>query len=295
MIDLRGFAVFFTIAFLVSCTDKDVAITGELNLLCYNVAGLPQGISSSNPEVNTSLISPLLNDFDVVHAQEDFCYHDLLILHNNHPYVTEALGCPPNGDGLTMFSRFPITNFMRFAWDDCYLADCLTPKGFSYSKIWINENHAIDFYNLHCNAGSNEEDFIARRSNIRQLINHISQKSVVNATIIMGDFNSRYTREGDTIRALLDLGFSDLWVDLIRDGDIPDYSPDKLNNCEPMMTTSVNCEAVDKVFIKSGGGIELTANFFQMGDDINFFYNGIDSLPLSDHEPIFVRIGYEIN
>jgi len=296
MIDLRCIVGFFILAFIVGCTGKDVdeTISGELNLLCYNVAALPQGISSSNPDLYISKISPLLNDFDIVHAQEDFCYHDSLILHNNHPYVTETLGCPPNGDGLTTFSRFPITDFERFAWEDCNWADCLTPKGFSYSKIWVEENHAIDFYNIHCNAGGTDEDFFARRSNIRQLTTHITQNSINNAIVIMGDFNSRYNRELDTIRTLLDLGFTDLWLDLIREGDIPAINSAKLDDCEPMMTTSVDCESVDKVFIKSGGGINLTGNFFQMGDDINFFYNDIDSLPLSDHEPIFARVGYEI-
>ena len=35
--------------------------SGELTLPSYNVAGLPQGLSKSNPERNIPLISPLLN------------------------------------------------------------------------------------------------------------------------------------------------------------------------------------------------------------------------------------------
>ncbi|MCB9387931.1 MAG: endonuclease, partial [Microthrixaceae bacterium] len=36
---------------------------GEFSVLSYNVAGLPQGISGSDPETNLALISPRLNDY----------------------------------------------------------------------------------------------------------------------------------------------------------------------------------------------------------------------------------------
>ena len=42
------------------------AESGRLSLLTYNVAGLPQLVSHSDPEVNVALISPLLNHYDVV-------------------------------------------------------------------------------------------------------------------------------------------------------------------------------------------------------------------------------------
>src|SRR5436190_9007480 len=38
--------------------------SGRLSLLTYNVAGLPQLVSHSDPEVNVALISPLLNNYD---------------------------------------------------------------------------------------------------------------------------------------------------------------------------------------------------------------------------------------
>ena len=43
---------------------------GEVHALTYNVAGLPEILSGSNPEVNTDLIGPKLNDFDLVVMQE---------------------------------------------------------------------------------------------------------------------------------------------------------------------------------------------------------------------------------
>ena len=44
----------------------------EFTTLSYNVAGLPQEISKAQPREHIPLISPLLNDFDVVLTQEDF-------------------------------------------------------------------------------------------------------------------------------------------------------------------------------------------------------------------------------
>ena len=51
----------------------------EFLLLTYNVAGLPEGISSSHPRTNIPQISPMLNEFGIVLVQEDFSYHDLLV------------------------------------------------------------------------------------------------------------------------------------------------------------------------------------------------------------------------
>ena len=46
--------------------------SGDFTVLSYNVAGLPQEISTVNPQEHIPLISPLLNDYDVVLTQEDF-------------------------------------------------------------------------------------------------------------------------------------------------------------------------------------------------------------------------------
>src|SRR5215207_8725334 len=75
---------------------------GELSMLTYNVAGLPQEISTVNPEDHLPLISPLLNDYDIVMTQEDFDfwvddlaqldfvnYHERLRAEATHEFRTE--------------------------------------------------------------------------------------------------------------------------------------------------------------------------------------------------------------
>src|SRR6185503_3681746 len=81
--------------------------SGRFSLLTYSVAGLPELVSGSDPEVNEGLISPLLNHYDVALVQEDFSYHSLLISHAQHEYRSEpmhsSLALMP--DGLNWLSR----------------------------------------------------------------------------------------------------------------------------------------------------------------------------------------------
>lgn len=290
--------VFFgavALIFLLSCKKEKLVdeASGSIYALTYNVAGLPEIISGSSPETYTSLISPLLNDFDIVHVQEDFCYHDSLLLFDNHKYKTDPMPCVPDGDGLNTFSNYKINNFARFAWEDCNSFDCATPKGFSYSQIELDKGVYIDFYNLHCNAGKTAEDKAARRSNLRQLINYMNSKSAGQAVILMGDFNNYYTRSGDSIRVFQELGFTDVWLDLVRNGDVPIQNDIKLDNCDYATNSSFDCEGVDKVFYRSSDEMKIEAVSYQYGDDIRFYYQGNDTLPLSDHSPLMVRFNFD--
>jgi len=71
--------------------------SGEFTLLTYNVAGLPQGISPSNPKKNIPLISPKLNKFEIALVQEDFVYHNELKSKTNHPYQSQTqIDCSPH-------------------------------------------------------------------------------------------------------------------------------------------------------------------------------------------------------
>lgn len=274
-----------------ACKAKEVLeAKGSFSALSYNVAGLPNGISSSEPLLYSSLISPGLNDFDLVHLQEDFCYHDSIMLYNNHPVISEPLPCI--GDGLATLSNFPIRSYDRVKWTDCTGADCLSLKGFTYAKIAIAAGVTIDFYNLHCNAGSDPESITARRNNLTQFLEYLLVKSEGEPVIIMGDFNVRYTRQGDSIRTLLDLGFSDPYIDLVQLGNIPALGAQALQDCYPLNTSST-CEGVDKIFYRGTDDMKLSASAYKYGDDNRFFYQNDDTQPLSDHSPLSVVFEYD--
>ncbi|NUT50574.1 MAG: endonuclease, partial [Saccharothrix sp.] len=195
---------------------------GRFSVLTYNVAGLPEPLSGSNPAENTPLIGERVRAYDVVNVQEDFNYHAALYAADNHPHRTPTSGGVPFGDGLNTLSAYPYTDFTRVKWNQCNGTDCLTPKGFSFSRLRLAEGVYVDLYNVHANAGSTDADLVARRANITQLSQYVTRNSAGNAVIIMGDTNTRYTRAGDNIRDLVrGNGLTDAWVELVRAGDEP--------------------------------------------------------------------------
>ena len=172
------------------------ARAGSFSVLTYNVAGLPEGLSGSNPSVNIPLISPLLNDYDLVNVQEDFAYHAQLVSQATHPY--QSVPGPTQGsygDGLSRFSVFPFTDHTRIQWTDCFGtlsngSDCLTPKGFSAARHELAPGAFVDVYNFHADAANDAGSIAARQSNLRQLADYIVANSAGNAVLVMGDSNS---------------------------------------------------------------------------------------------------------
>jgi hypothetical protein len=129
--------------------------TGTFTALSYNVAGLPEPLSGSEPATNSPLISPLLNDYELVLLQEDWVdvlaqhgarpagsedvprtgYHDLIVADALHPFRSEPMSSPPpltgtlgrlpsgptiSGDGLNHLSDLPSGDVHRVMWETCH-------------------------------------------------------------------------------------------------------------------------------------------------------------------------------
>lgn len=167
-----------------------------LRLLTYNVAGLPGMLSSSNPSVNTTRLSPLLNHYDVVVAQEDFAYHAELVEHVDHRY-RESPTYPRStmfGDGLAVLSRFPVESDARVRWQACNgyllaLSDCFAEKGFSAADLTLAHGARVVVFNVHGDAGHSEGDVAARRAGYAQLSDYIARHFAGRALIVAGDTN----------------------------------------------------------------------------------------------------------
>ncbi|MCR3751876.1 jacalin-like lectin [Lentzea californiensis] len=261
---------------------------GSFEVLTYNVAGLPEPLSSGDPAVNTPLLSPRLAPYDVVNVQEDFNYHAALYAGDNHAHRTPTSGGVPFGSGLNTLSHRPYGDLERTKWSSCNGTDCLTPKGFTYKRITLAAGVSVDLYNLHPNAGTETADLAARRSNITQLSRHIAANSAGNAVIVMGDTNTRYTREADNIRELVTTnGLTDAWVQLERGGQAPAAGAPALV-CDPAAVTD-SCEVVDKVLYRGNRQITLTARDYR-NDNAAFLDS--QGRPLSDHYPIATRFDW---
>lgn len=99
----------------------------------------------------------------------------------------------------------------------------------------------------------------------------------------MGDTNIRYTRTGQNIRELLNRGFTDVWIQLMRNGNVPELGSTALTSCTT--PTCADCEVVDKVLYRSSRYITLTPTGYAPENQKFVYTNGSD---LSDHWPLKV-------
>jgi hypothetical protein len=279
------------------------AAAGTFSVLTYNVAGLPEGLSGSHPFTNHPQISPLLDPYDLVGVQEDFAYHELLVADLTHPYQSikdtnpgpwgEQIGYA-FGDGLNSFSRWPFGEFTRVTWNECFglatnASDCLTPKGFSFQRHEMAPGVFLDVYNWHSDAGNDEEDRAARRSNTRQLYEYIDANSAGNAVLVLGDTNSRYTRDGDVLPEMLAaVGLTDVWVELERGGVLPSIGGSLSDCADPSAGT---CERVDKILYRSSASLALEALDHEVLESL---FTDSAGQPLSDHDPVYALFRYTV-
>ena len=276
-------------------------LSGEFDALTYNVAGLPEGLSSSNPSVNTPYISPLLNDYDLVVVQEDWLtpdpnpfegslevYHDLLAAEALHPYQSVPaplpLGSIPErpealvSDGLNEFSMFEFGELTRVAWEGCFggidtsdggAADCMATKGFSVATHVLETGVEVDVYNLHGEAGGTAQDQVLQEADYQQLGAFINEHSSGRAVILGGDTNLH--TEADNPDAAI-------WAGFLSTTGLVD------------VCTTVDCGGdatiIDKFAYRSNDAvtIEPLSHRFEREKFVR-----PDGMPLSDHEALAVR------
>jgi len=251
------------------------ADAGRFSLLTYNVAGLPELVSGSDPEVNEGLISPLLNHYDVALVQEDFSYHTLLSSHAQHEWRSEpmrsSLALMP--DGLNWFSRFALGWVHRVRWTQCngYLgaaSDCLADKGFSFAELTLAPGVMVDVYDLHAEAGRSTPDVEVRRGNFEQLAQYIRSRSRNRAVIVAGDTNLKMSipRDGETLeRFLTSTGLSD--------------------SCRAFGCAE---ERLDRVMLRGSPEVQLEV----LGWWTDRRFVDPEGAPLSDHLAVGVELGW---
>jgi endonuclease/exonuclease/phosphatase family metal-dependent hydrolase len=191
----------------------------------------------------------------------------------------------PFGSGLNTLANFDWIDFRRIQWNRCSDAsssDCLTPKGFTFMRMQVDAEVFIDVYNLHADAGTEDDDLAARRENIQQVADYINVWSIGNPVLVFGDTNTRYSRTGDNPRLFgTQNGLIDPWVELIRGG----VTPTAESLCGNPSTTTY-CETVDKVFYRGSPLLNLQATYWNY-ESSRFLQ--ADGNILSDHNPITVN------
>jgi endonuclease/exonuclease/phosphatase family metal-dependent hydrolase len=292
--------------------DGDGAAAGELSVLSYNVAGLPQEVSTVNPEEHIPLISPLLADYDIVLTQEDFDwwqgvaaeldfvnYHERLRAEAPHEHATaahpgpEAVGLDPDsrplqiGDGLGVLSRLPFTGETRVPWPGCFggidpsdggAADCLAMKGFAVVTVELAEGVEVDVYTLHAEAGGTDEDQRLQGDNFAQLADFVADHSDGRAVVLAGDTNLHTDDEHPDGGGGADTA---IWDEFLERTGLTDACA---------ATGCADTGAIDKLAYRSGGGVELEATAHDFPRQRFTSPQGED---LSDHPPLVVELVWE--
>jgi endonuclease/exonuclease/phosphatase family metal-dependent hydrolase len=283
--------------------------SGELSVLTYNVAGLPQEISTVNPEEHIPLISPLLNEYDIVLTQEDFDwwtsalddfdfvnYHDRLRAEATHEHRSEQHPGPEAagidqaargnfvGDGNGVLSRVPFTGNTRIAWSGCFggadtsdggAGDCLAMKGFAMVTLTLPSGAEVDLYTLHAEAGGTDEDQRLQVENFAQLADHIEEHSGGRAVILGGDTN---LHTDDTHPDGDDGADTEIWDEFLLRTGLTDAC------------TATGCAepgSIDKIAYRGGADVLLEATSHDMPRER---FRTADGEDLSDHPPVVVEL-----
>jgi len=281
---------------------------GEIGALTYNVAGLPEALSGSDPEVNTAQIGPKLNAYDLVLLQETWktpepnplaptrVYYEILDKASTHrysaPMPTQPLGKNPErpsallADGLGLLSNLPLGEVTRVPWDGCFggadtsdhgAADCLAMKGFAVTTITVDGGATIDVYDLHGEAGSSAQDQKLQADDYTQLAAYISAHSRGHAIILGGDTNLHI--EDDPANPQ-DVADAKIWATFLAATGLTD-------SCEP-----ADCDdtaRIDKFAYRNGGGIELGVVDRKVETER---FTDAAGKQLSDHEAVAVTFGW---
>ena len=248
---------------------------GRLRVITYNVAGLPEGLSQSRPEQNLPLIGGMLNAYDLALVQEDFAYPGALRQRLRLPYASEPFVRGERldfGDGLSQFSKLPLTETRRSAWRSCHgytdaFFDCLTPKGFRSARLELDGGGSVDVYNLHMDAGRSRGDRAARAAQIEQLVRAIRDDSAGRALIVAGDFN-------------LSRSESDLLAELEDATGLRD-SCRSLGCAEP--------GRIDRILVRGSAELRLVPVSWRAERR----FVDASGQPLSDHLPVVVELDWQ--
>ena len=278
--------------------------TGELTILSYNVAGLPDinwllGKESVDVRGNQKQLGKMLNDCgcDIIAVQEDFSYHRKLVKGmDNYPYRTNTTGGVPAGDGLNVMSKTPIYNEKRIAWDEAFGiidhgADEMAPKGVLYCVIDLGGGVLVDFYDIHADAYGDEGSANARKAQFKQLADIISERGTERPVIITGDFNTslNFAPTCGLLENLIEpCGLKDAWTEVYNGGDYADYSYYKELYGPTWEDSWGTYDSVEKFYYRDGDGVKLNPVEFKYEELFNS-----DGVTISDHSSVFVKFTYE--
>lgn len=269
---------------------------GKISFMSANVAGLPipSKFDKDGKVVpkTQKILGQLLNKsgIDIICVQEDFQYHAILAAQmTNYPYTTYTSGGVPVGDGMNIYSKYPIYNVERVAWEvfngilDA-ANDGLTPKGFMKCTVDYN-GILIDLYDVHSDANGSLEDSKARHAQNEQLAAYIDKNSADRPVIITGDMNVyTHTQQGTGLYEIFIAGegFDEAWTMFCHDGVYFDHDVtwDERQELEKIYGGAPwgRWDSAEKLLYRGNSSVGFEVTEFRYDD-----YNALAGQPVSDH------------
>lgn len=300
-------AVLCTTCACTAVAAEEPAETGTMKIVNLNVDGLPipafATSENRDPLECSKKLPPVINAFgaDIVAVQEDFNFHFIHKKGIDLPYKTLHSGPIPFGDGMNFFSRYPMYNVVRQAWDETYgvldsCGDQLTPKGFLCASMEISDGVYVDVYDLHADADwgvDYERDLAARLSEYRQLLRYIDSYSKDHAVIIVGDVNARFLQPENEMQKLFieEQGFKEIWIELENEGRYYLTPEDKARfNAKYHNAWWGYWDSAEKLFYRDGGGVSFEA----LSNELLWLYDEAGN-QLADHAAQIAELRYTID
>lgn len=296
-------------------------VSKEFKVCAFNVDGLPLSIDilgqpiEVNPdglgEEGAKAIGEYIANSDVNFwaLSEDFSFHNTLVenLGENFQIGTYRGAFTSNNynanisfdtDGLEFLAKAPFT-FSQESWTKWNKTngkfgdgfDEMINKGYRHYVADLGDGVFVDFYIMHMDAETTEADNAARASQWEQLRDAILYNQSNRPIIIMGDTNSRYTRDDikglfiDPINEAGNYEVKDAWIENCKEGNYPTLGDNALMVDGENGLGYEQGEIVDKVFYLSPkkNGLSLYAVSFFVDKDFD----------KSDHKPVIVTLKVE--
>ena len=301
-------------------TQKREMEQGSFTAVALNVDGLPNTVAGVNLNPDgpgsdgTKKISQymLSKGYDIIGASEDFNYNGSLMefLEGYSCGTVRStlslweLAIPFDTDGLNLIwknSKISTANEDWKRWKSSKSGEGneYVKKGYRHYDVTIDGKYVIDVYILHMDAGS-EEYAASREGQWRQLAEAINLSDLTRPKLVIGDTNSRWTREdiGANFTNLLSsqLTMSDVWVELCRGNVYPTTDMGDITDQSDPANFS-NYEVVDKIIYinpTAPNTLQLQPQSFRIEQDYTYDYidhNG-NTNPLGDHRPVVVEFTY---
>ncbi len=319
----------FVSAFVSQAVARTTAQKQTFTVCPLNVDGLPAKIFgvNVNPDGPGADGSKKIGEYisqkgiDILGFSEDFTYNDELTGALGTGYTVSTFRGSLSLDNMKGAAKFDTDGLLYavkndhqlsderiVSWNQTYGnikngADENIDKGYRSAVITLSSGLQVEVYILHMDAETDPEDNAARASQWTQLVQAIINNGNASLPkIVMGDTNSRYTR--DDIKGLFygpleTAGYTvnDVWVDFCQNGVAPTLGADALMVGDDKLNPDNyrTGEIVDKVFYinPKNATSKIVANSVTF-DAANYVKEGKAEL-LGDHVPVIVEMTIESN